>query len=130
MEAQTTHTLMQQLRFCNDAFEASFPKKDSAGLAALYTPDALLLPPGAAEITGKEAIQTFWQGAMDMGVAAAKLTTQDAEEHSNTAIEVGHFALSGADGSTLDYGKYIVIWKRHEGQWHLHRDIWNSSQGS
>jgi hypothetical protein len=32
------------------------------------------------------------------------------------------------DGSILDTGKYIVIWKRENGAWKWHRDIWNSSR--
>jgi len=37
-------------------------------------------------------------------------------------------ALEQADrGYVLDKGKYIVIWKQEEGQWKLHRDIFNSS---
>jgi ketosteroid isomerase-like protein len=27
----------------------------------------------------------------------------------------------------LDEGKYVVIWKRHQGKWKLHRDIWTTS---
>lgn len=128
MQTQLTQSIVQQLRVCNDAFEAAFPNKDSAGLAALYTPDGVLLPPGASELSGTEAIQQFWQGAMNMGVAGAKLTTVAAKEFGDTAIEQGQFVLSGADGSQLDHGKYVVIWKRQNGQWHLHQDIWNSSQ--
>ena len=120
----------QQLRRCNDAFEIAFAAKDSAGVAALYTPDAVLLPPGSPEITGTSAIQQFWQGAMDMGVAAAKLTTVAAEELGDKTIEQGQFVLSAADGSPLDHGKYVVIWKQHEGHWHLYQDIFNSSQGA
>jgi ketosteroid isomerase-like protein len=30
-------------------------------------------------------------------------------------------------GKVVDRGKYIVIWKREQGQWKLHRDIWNTS---
>lgn len=128
MQTQLTHTIEQQLRACNDAFEAAFPNKDSAGLAALYTPDGILLPPGSPELSGTEAIQQFWQGAMNMGIAGAKLTTVVAEELGDTAIERGQLVLSGADGSQLDHGKYVVIWKRMDNQWHLHQDIWNSSQ--
>lgn len=47
-----------------------------------------------------------------MGVAGAKLTTITAEELGDTAIEQGQFVLSGADGSQLDHGKYMVISKR------------------
>ncbi len=128
MQTQLTQSIVQQLRVCNDSFEAAFPNKDSAGLAALYTPDGVLLPPGSSELSGTEAIQQFWQGAMNMGVAGAKLTTITAQELGDTAIEQGQFVLSGADGSPLDHGKYMVIWKRTNDQWQLHQDIWNSSQ--
>jgi len=40
---------------------------------------------------------------------------------------VGTFTLKGKGGQELDAGKYIVIWKREDGQWKLHRDIFNSS---
>lgn len=127
---QTTEPIEQQLRRCNDAFEAAFSAHDSAALAALYTPDAVLLPPGSPVVSGTSAIQQFWQGAMDMGVAAGQLTTVTAEVLGDTAIEQGQFVLSAADGTQLDHGKYVVIWKQHEGDWHLHQDIWNSSQSA
>jgi uncharacterized protein (TIGR02246 family) len=130
MDVSTTETITQQLRRCNDAFEAAFPNQDSVGLAALYTTDGVLLPPGMAEMKGTEAIQQFWQGAMQMGVGKAKLTTVEAEEYGDTAIEQGQFVLSGADGSELDHGKYIVVWKRQGDQWYLQRDIWNSSRSA
>jgi ketosteroid isomerase-like protein len=27
----------------------------------------------------------------------------------------------------MDSGKYVVIWKREDGAWKLHRDIWTTS---
>lgn len=129
MQEQLTQPIAQQLRSCNDAFEAAFQQQNSARLAAFYTPDGVLLPPGSPEIGGTEAIQQFWQGVMNMGVARAKITTVTAEDLGDTAIEQGQFVLSGADGNQLDHGKYMVIWKRTGDQWHLHQDIWNSSQG-
>jgi hypothetical protein len=44
------------------------------------------------------------------------------------AHEVGKYTLMGDGDKVLDAGKYIVIWQRQDGQWKLHRDIWNSSQ--
>ena len=47
--------------------------------------------------------------------------------HGDTAIEVGKFTLQGEGGQTVDEGKYLVVWKQADGQWKLHRDIFNSS---
>ncbi|WP_247236051.1 DUF4440 domain-containing protein [Telluribacter sp. SYSU D00476] len=130
MQTQTTESITGQIRQCNDAFEAAFVQQDSASVAALYTPDALLLPPGYAEFKGIQAVRDFWRGAMEMGVARIRLTTVEAEEHGDTATEIGNFVISSATGDTIDQGKYLVIWKRKDGRWYLHRDIWNSSQSA
>lgn len=111
----------------NDTFMAVFRAGDAAGVAALYTEDAQLLPPNADVMAGKEAIQAFWQGAMDMGIGSAQLEIVEVDGHGDTAIEVSRYTLSSAGGQLLDQGKYIVIWKREKGDWKLHRDIFNSS---
>ncbi|MBN1138045.1 MAG: SgcJ/EcaC family oxidoreductase [Anaerolineae bacterium] len=112
----------------NETFMATFRAGDAAGLAALYTASGQLLPPNAGFMVGREAIQAFWQGAMDMGIATAKIETREVEGHGDTAIEVSTYTLHAQDGTELDAGKFIVIWKRVEGEWKLHRDIFNSSK--
>jgi uncharacterized protein (TIGR02246 family) len=112
----------------DDQFMATFSRGDAAGLAALYTEQGQLLPPNADFMIGREAIQAFWQGAMDMGIATAKIEILEVEGHGDTAIEVSTYTLHAQDGTELDAGKFIVIWKHVEGEWKLHRDIFNSSK--
>ena len=64
---------------------------------------------------------------MDMGFKTATLEIVEAEGHGDTAIEVSKYTLQGEGGQVLDEGKYIIIWKQEDGQWKLHRDIFNSS---
>jgi ketosteroid isomerase-like protein len=111
----------------NARFGSLFKQANGAGVAALYTQDAQVLPPNGDIVSGGAAIQKFWQGVMDAGIKGAKLTTLEVTPAGNTAYEVGRYELSGADGSVLDNGKYVVIWKRDGGQWKLHRDIWNTN---
>ncbi len=111
----------------DEKFMATFDRGDPAGMAALYTDNGQLLPANSDFITGKQAIQDFWQGVMDMGVKKAKLEPIEVEGHSDTAYEVGKYTLQGEGGQVLDTGKYMVIWKQEEGQWKLHRDIWTTS---
>ena len=112
----------------NDAFMHAFARSDAAQVAALYTANGQIFPPGSAVATGSQAIQAFWQAVMDMGITQAKLETVELEQYNDTAIEVGHYTLSGAGAQVMDTGKYVVIWKESGGRWQLHRDIWNSSQ--
>jgi uncharacterized protein (TIGR02246 family) len=111
----------------NEKFMAAFGQGDAAGLAALYTEKGQILPPNGDFVTGKEAIRGFWQALFDMGIKVAELEIVEVEGHGDTAIEVSKYTLKGEGGQVLDKGKYIIIWKQEEGQWKLHRDIFNSS---
>lgn len=112
----------------NEQFGAAFGAADAEVLAGFYTTDAQLLPPNSDFVTGRGAIQTFWQGVMDAGVASASLTTVEALAVDSLAFEIGQYALADADGNPIDEGKYIVIWRLTADGWKLHRDIWNSSR--
>ena len=125
----TTETMdiQSDIRKADDVFQTNFKNGDAAAVAELYTQNGMLLPGGSDFIKGKNAIRDFWRGAMDMGIKQARLDIRETELCGETAIEVGEYRLSGSDGGVLDQGKYIVIWKQEDGQWKLHRDIWNTS---
>jgi uncharacterized protein (TIGR02246 family) len=119
--------LREVIAAANEKFMAAFEAQDAAGLAALYTKDGQVLPPNSDFVTGREAIQGFWQAAMDMGLRKAKMDIVEVESRGKTAIEVSKFTLFAEGDAVADQGKYMVIWKRKKGGWRLHRDIFNSS---
>ncbi len=102
---------------------------NAAGVAQLYTEDAVLMPPGAARLDGRDAIQQYWQGLLDAGVGDISLATQEVEDAGDSAVEVGLISATApgdGDARVSLAGKYIVIWRRDGGgNWRLHRDIWN-----
>ena len=104
------------IRRADDIFQANFNNGNAAGVAELYTGNAMLLPGGSDFVEGKEAIRNFWQGVMNMGIKNARLQIRETELCGDTAIEVGQYLLSGGDQEELDKGKYIVIWKQEDGQ--------------
>jgi uncharacterized protein (TIGR02246 family) len=112
-------------------FAAAFNGGDGAGVAALYTDDAALLPPGGERVDGRAAIETFWQGAIDGGLTNLTLRVVEVEAKGDIAYEVGALSLQapGEDGQPVTVeGKYIVVWQKGaDGAWRLHRDIWNMS---
>ena len=111
----------------NKQWSVAFSTGDNAALAAMYTPNAQLLPMHSEIVSGMEAIQQFWQGVIASGVKGATLTTIEVDEQGDTAYEVGKYELRGEGNKVLDHGKYVVVWKRGQGKWRLHRDIWNSN---
>jgi len=105
-------------------WEQSFNAGDAAGVAAMYTDDAALLPPGAPMVQGNEKVQEFWKSMMDMGMSDVDLTAVEILVSGNNASEVGTFTYSAGDATGT--GKYIVLWlKGDDGAWRVHRDIWN-----
>ena len=123
------HSPRESIEAVLTAFAAAFNGGDGAGVAALYTDDAALLPPGGQRVDGRAAVLTFWQGAIDGGLTNISLRTIEVEANGNLAYEVGTFSLQapGEDGQPVTAeGKYVVVWKKGaDGTWRLHRDIWN-----
>jgi ketosteroid isomerase-like protein len=117
-----------QIEAANRGFMEVFGKNDAAGVAACYTADAQLFPAGQDVVKLNAAIEAYWKAAMPAeGALNVTLTTLEAEQHGDTAIEVGRATIADAKGKTLDIAKYIVIWKRAGGKWKLHRDIFNTN---
>ncbi|MER9328628.1 DUF4440 domain-containing protein [Mesorhizobium sp. M0488] len=117
----------------NTEFVKAYNSKDAAAAASKYADDAAVFPPDMARIDGRQNIQKFWQGAIDMGVSDLTLTTLEVQESGNLAYESGTFSLKapGKDSKLVETtGKYVVVWKKgQDGGWKLYRDIWNSDPG-
>ena len=109
----------------------AFNRGDAAGVAALYTEDATVLPPNGEMVQGRQGIRNFWSGAIRMGLKDPSVTTVAVGGSGDTAYEIGKYTLkiqpAGQEGVT-ESGKYVVVWKRQaDGTWKLRADIWNSS---
>lgn len=110
----------------NRRFEVTFAQGDAARAAReVYTRDARVMPPGAATVLGRDAAEQFWAGAAaQMGITAVALETVDLQPLGEGAYEVGRAVLTLGGGQQA-VAKYVVIWRREEGRWHWHVDIWN-----
>ena len=80
MDVATPVDIREVIADANNDFMVTFGRGDAAGMADLYTDDGQLLPPNSDFMTGKEAIQAFWQALMDMGIKEAKLDIIEVEE--------------------------------------------------
>ena len=117
----------------NKKFTEAFNGGDAAGVAGMYKSDALLMPPNSPIIGNHLGIQTFWQQLITAGIKVVSLKTSSLDACGNTAIETGQYELTipkAGGGTTTDYGKYIVVWKRQGKNWKLTRDIWNTNMAA
>ncbi len=108
-------------------WQQSYNAGDAAGMAALYTDDAQVMPPGAATVSGRENIEALWQNAVSAEGIGVALEVGEVVVQGNHATEVGSFTMTDADGNTFDQGNYLVLWRQEQGDWRMARDIWNSS---
>ena len=104
----------------------AFSTRDIDAMTAFYSEDAVLLPPNAPAIFGRDAIGATIQEMFAAGLAI-ELEDLEIEVVGNLGYKAGRYRTRGEDGSLVDRGKYIEIWSKPDGRWVIHRDIWNSS---
>jgi uncharacterized protein (TIGR02246 family) len=109
----------------NDKFSAAANRGDGAAMAALYAPDALMLPPDNSVVSGP-AIGPYLVG-FEKSVANLKLITTDVVRLSPDFIrEVGTASFDTLGDKPANVrATYVVVWKRVGGDWKLWTDIFH-----
>ena len=113
----------------NLEFGEGFRRGDAAAVAALYTDDAVLLPPNSDIIWGRQGIEKFWGEAIQKGLKDVVMTTVELSVSGDTFHVIGNYTAKISEkGQKLveEKGKYLIIGKRTAVGWKAHRDIWNS----
>jgi len=107
------------------AWDAAFDAGNGAGVAALYTEDAVRLPPEGPEIKGRAAI------AADVGNYAGftiDLHAQGGLIDGDVGTAWGTFSLIGTDSQGDEMvvgGRWMNVVKKTDDGWKIYRDIWN-----
>ncbi len=113
----------------DDKWAEDFNKGDAAAVAAMYTQDAYVLPPGAEMMNGRSAIEGFWRQQMQQ-IGDVKCTPIDVKPLGrNAAREIGTCSFKTKAQPPQDGAlKYAVVWEKEGGQWRLLQDIWNTNK--
>lgn len=104
---------------------------DVETMVALYTDDAVLMPPHAAVASGKDAIRAFITADTAMAKAAGvKLngTAATAGVSGDWGWESGSYTATDATGATVDSGSYLSVSRKVDGKWLYVRDTYNSDR--
>jgi len=119
------------IRASDSAFVSAMGAGDAAGVAAIYVPDAHLLPPDAAPIEGREAIQQFFAGFLGAYHVTAVVSSDEIEGRGDLAFARGHYTLDGTPKAAgtpplREEGKFLEILRRQpDGTWRLAADMWS-----
>jgi uncharacterized protein (TIGR02246 family) len=115
-----------------DRYEQAFLAEDAATIAATYTEDAVVLPPGAPRAEGRAAIESMFASWFEQVPATEgfTLTTDEVQlaGSGDIAYEIGTYTSRGTspEGEAYDEtGKFLVVWKHVDGEWKIAADTWN-----
>ncbi|MDX1623530.1 MAG: SgcJ/EcaC family oxidoreductase [Gemmatimonadota bacterium] len=131
-ETTTAAEIEATLDSLGNAFEAAVENNDPAAIAAQYTEDAVLLPPGEERIEGRQNIESSYAEWLNADTTASITLTIDrleVAESGDLAYEIGTAQVSGTtrEGEAYeDTGKYLVAWEKVDGEWLIAADSWSS----
>lgn len=94
-----------------------------------YTADAKIFPNNMNILTGKDSILAYWKLPDGIHTVHHKLMPVEIKIIGDEAYDYGYYegTTQKADGSESSWkGKYVVIWRKEDGDWKMYLDIWNA----
>jgi uncharacterized protein (TIGR02246 family) len=115
-------------------FSEAVREGNVAGVVAVYTDDATMVPPDGDIVKGKQAIEGMYKKFFQMGVKEIVMSTIEVGGSGDTAYELGKSKVRiqpEGQAAMMDSTRYLVIWKRQAaGAWKVHVDFWSVSASS
>ncbi|HVQ35034.1 MAG TPA: DUF4440 domain-containing protein [Candidatus Bathyarchaeia archaeon] len=113
----------------NSWFEG-FKAGDVERVVATYADDAVVMPPNAPPMNSKDALRAFFTSET-ANIKSAGLEIVNGASTTgvsgDTGWHQGSYTVKAGDGTAVDAGSYMEIWRKRDGKWLIVRDIWNSS---
>jgi ketosteroid isomerase-like protein len=121
---------VKALHAADQAWLKGFTAADGDAMAKLYDEHAVLMPPNAPAVTGRDAIRTFLTN-MASDVAKAGLVfsfgdKQDGGANGNLGWSSGSYTVKDKTGNVIETGKFLSVSKKVGGKWLYWRDTWNA----
>jgi ketosteroid isomerase-like protein len=119
------------LRQLDGKFGAFAARKDSAGAAALYAPDAVIMAPDAPAVRGETAIRALWSALVVTPGLVLRVVPEriDVAPDGDFATDMGTVTMErdGPSGRETEVAKYLEVWRKQGGSWRVVYDMWNSN---
>jgi uncharacterized protein (TIGR02246 family) len=104
----------------NRCFAEGAAAGDACAMASVYAADADFLPPNAEPMCGREAIECFWRGGIELGIRGLEVDTLRLARANGLAYEIGRYtfrfaALNGVPAA--DRATFLVVHVRRADDW-------------
>lgn len=111
-----------------EEFSISVMRSDYQTIGMAYTEDAKIFPNNADIIQGRAAIINYWTLPEGVRTKYHKITPKEIKVLGKEAYDYGYYEgiTLRADGTEASWkGKYVIVWKKINGEWKIYLDIWN-----
>lgn len=120
----------EAIRALDRQWQAAVDAKDVRAAAAFFAPDGIQMPANGPMIVGREGIEAWfseWLVAPEVSNSFEPDVIEVAAS-GDLAYDRGtyRFVLDSPDGRIEDVGKYVVVWRKIDGEWKAVLDISNS----
>jgi uncharacterized protein (TIGR02246 family) len=110
------------VRSRSEAVVAAESAFDVEAVMTFWAEDAILQPAGGPQLQGRPAISHLYRQYFESGMLkefSASATHIEASSSGDLAFESGvsRMVLTGDEGDLLDKGKYLLVWKKIDGEW-------------
>lgn len=126
--SQSNNKVEKAIRDNLNIMEQAVSEGDPAKATSIFTEDAFMKFPGMEPLRGREAIEMAHQQMFKQGISGLNVETQEIRTFDNMAYEMGRYELSAGDGTTMDHGSYLTLWKQNGDDWYIFRDVISSAQ--
>lgn len=107
------------------AYEDAMVKGDKIAFGDLYAEDAEIFHDGKPSTIGRQNIIKSFEGWVKDSVNGA-FTTTGLWGNEELLVEQGTGYFAHAAGKWKSTGKYLLVWKKVNGEWQIFRDTWFS----
>lgn len=117
-----------------DAFAAAFNARDAAMVASFYADDAVVMPPDQPMVRGRRDVEAYYARGFRQDISSFRLVPMESVIAGDRGFEAGTSLMTersiassiGGPGLVTTGGKYVVIYRRVNGQWKIAYDIFNN----
>lgn len=123
-EEEINHILKNAAAFSQYVMNADYDQ-----IMTYYTTDGKIFPNNRPIIEGQKAIRAYWVLPEGVKTVHHKVTASEIKIIGDEAYDYGHYEgrtryQNGEEGSWK--GKYVIVWKKVDGDWKMYLDIWNA----
>ncbi len=124
-DASPSEAIQQNIQ----GWETALNNGNTTALQNIYTEDAVVMPPSSEILSGRDAIKSYWDGLLGVGVSEYNVDTVNIRFDGNVAYQTVLWEAIRTDieGNTFQFDGNMsnVLERQQDGSWKINLQSWN-----